>query len=195
VLNDVKDRKVSSESLCCVRCADFAEQNQLKLYPDQMAIVFKASKLTAALDLIDKLRSTAAIYEPALKAVDQIQDINRMFAPELERWIAKISADIEALNVELEPYKNELSLVEEQIGVHNSEIDSIYKADSQKRTLFAITEEYRKAHPELADLEMRRGKMRDKVNEINARIMNFNNFSTTLQRCYQRIDERLLMSA
>jgi predicted nucleic acid-binding Zn-ribbon protein len=118
-----------------------------------------------------------------------------MFAPELERWIAKISADIEALNVELEPYKNELSLVEEQIGVHNSEIDSIYKADSQKRTLFAITEEYRKAHPELADLEMRCGKMRDKVNEINARIMNFNNFSTTLQRCYQRIDERLLMSA
>lgn len=196
VLNDIKDRSVDYSGLCCVRGADTRELKQFKLYPDEMAIAFKASKLTAALDLIDKLQVAGEIYAPALEAIDKIKDINRLFAPELDKWIAKILSKIEFLGSELLQPQEQLDLIKEELKLHDKEIDAIYDADTNPRkSRSVILNEYRQKHSEFVELEKSRDKLVVKIGDIKSRIQNYTDFASTLQNCYQRIDNEVLMCA
>ena len=56
-------------------------------------------------------------------------------------------------------------------------------------------DEYRKTHPEFVELEQERDKLVDRINDINSRIRDYNTFADTLQKCYQRIDDKVLMCA
>ena len=196
ILDDVKGRTIDRQGLCCVRQAYSNELEQIKAYPDEMSIIFKASKLTTALDLIDKLQIAGEIYEPALEAVDRIKDINRLFAPELEKWIAKLLAKMEGLKQELQQPQEQLSLIQEALDSHHKEISNIYEANNNpNKSMSKTTEEYRKTHPDFVELEQERDKLVDRINNINSRIRDYNTFADTLQKCYQRIDDKVLMCA
>lgn len=194
ILEDIKGREVTG--LCSVRCVNASEERKIKLYPEEMTIVFKASKLTAALDLIDKLQLSGSIYAPALEAIGRIKDINRLFAPELKTWMAKTRSQIEFYNSELLQHKEQLTLVEEDIKLHNDKIDAIYNNDSNpQKKKREILEEYRRKYPEFVRLEKVCNELSEKINEINSRISDYQNFAYTLQECYQRIAERGLLCA
>lgn len=196
VLDDIKGRPVDYNGLRCVRGLGKGELKQFERYPDEMSIAFKASKLTAALDLIDKLQVAGEVYAPALEAIDKIKDINRLFAPELEKWIAKILSKIESLSSELLQPKEQLALVEEDLKPHNEEIDKIYQADiNPRKSRDTAINEYRQKHSEFAELENSRNKLVAKIDSINSRIRTYNDFAFVLQDCYQRIDEEVLMCA
>lgn len=196
VLDDVKGRPVDMQGLCCVRTAYSNELEQIRVYPDEMPIIFKASKLTTALDLIDKLQVAGEIYEPALDAIHKIKEINRLFAPELDKWITKFSAKLEWLTQELQQPQEQLSLIQEELAIHNKAISDIYEADnSTNKSKSKVAEGYRRMHPELIELEQNRDKLTNIINEINSRIQDYNTFVSTLQKCYQRIDNKILMCA
>jgi hypothetical protein len=196
VLDDVKGRPIDLQGLCCIRTAYSNELEQIKAYPDEMPIIFKASKLTTALDLIDKLQIAGEIYEPALEAAHKIKDINRLFAPELEKWIAKLLAKMEGLKQELQQPQEQLSLIQEAQDSHHKEISNIYEANNNpNKSMSKTTEEYRKTHPDFVELEQERDKLVDRINNIKSRIRDYNTFTATLQKCYQRIDDKVLMCA
>ena len=196
VLDDVKGRPIDLQGLCCIRTAYSNELEQIKAYPDEMPIIFKASKLTTALDLIDKLQIAGEIYEPALEAAHKIKDINRLFAPELEKWIAKLLAKMEGLKQELQQPQEQLSLIQEALDSHHKEISNIYEANNNpNKSMSKTTEEYRKTHPDFVELEQERDKLVDRINNIKSRIRDYNTFTATLQKCYQRIDDKVLMCA
>lgn len=196
VLDDVKGRPVDMQGLCCVRIAYDSELKQIKAYPDEMTIIFKASKLTTALDLIEKLQAAGEIYEPALEAVHKIKEINRLFVPELGKWIANLSAKLEKLTQELQQPQEQLSLIQEELDFHSKEISNIYESDSNPdKSKSKTTDEYRKTHPELIELEQKRDELVEIINDINNRIWNYNTFVSTLQECYQRIESKVLMCA
>lgn len=196
VLDDIKGRPVDYNGLRCVRGLGKGELKQFELYPDEMSIAFKASKLTAALDLIDKLQVAGEVYTPALEAIDKIKDINRLFAPELEKWIAKILSKIESLSSELLQPKEQLALVEERLRLHDKEIDAIYYADTNPRKSRSTTiNEYRQKHSEFVELENSRNRLVAKIDDIDSRIRNYTDFASVLQNCYQRIDNKVLMCA
>lgn len=196
VLDDIKSPSGDYSGLCCVRGADTRELKQFKLYPDEMAIAFKASKLTAALDLIDKLQVAGEIYAPALEAIDKIKDINRLFAPELDKWIAKILSKIEFLGSELLQPQEQLDLIKEELNLHDKEIDAIYDADTNPhKSRSATINEYRQKHSEFVELEKSRDELVAKIGDMKSRIQNYTDFASTLQNCYQRIDNEVLMCA
>ena len=61
-------------------------------------------------------------------------------------------------------------------------------------TLKSTNFEY-KTHPDFVELEQERDKLVDRINNINSRIRDYNTFTATLQKCYQRIDDKVLMCA
>ena len=110
--------------------------------------------------------------------------------------MAKTRSQIEFYNSELLQHKEQLTLVEEDIKLHNDKIDAIYNNDSNpQKKKREILEEYRRKYPEFVRLEKVCNELSEKINEINSRISDYQNFAYTLQECYQRIAERGLLCA
>lgn len=195
-LKSISAGSATLRGLCSVRIASNGEKSQMKLYPEEMAMVFKTSKLTAALDLIDKLQKAGEIYEPALEAVDKIIDINRLLVPELEKWLAKIATKLEQLTATLNQYNESMSSIKSMIGKHEEQIAAIFKADANpQKSLYNIAAAYRKNHPEFGVLEQRRDDLSGKISDTNSRIGDYNNFNRILRNCYHRIEEESLLCA
>lgn len=196
VLDDVIGRRADLSGLCCVRQAYNSELTKINVYPEEMTIIFKASKLTTALDLIDKLQAAGEVYEPALEAVYKIREINRLLAPELDIWIAKNSVKLEKLARELQQPQEQLAMILGEIDHHNNEITNMFEADNSPNKLKSKTiKEYREIHPEFVDLEQSRDTLENIIRNINSRIQDYNNFTAILQKCYQKINDIVLKSA
>ena len=87
-------------------------------------------------------------------------------------------------------------MIQEELKIHDQEITNIYEADTNPNKLKAEKiNEYRTKHPEYVELEQERDKLENIVNNIKSRIQDYNTFATTLQQCYQRIDDKVLMCA
>lgn len=196
VIEDIKGRPISLCGLRKVYAMDNDEVKLLSVYPEEMCITFKAVKLSSALSLIDKLRASADIYAPALEAVQQIEDINRLVAPELEMWIRKIGNKLTDLTDEQKLLEEQYELVNEAIKTHQSEIDVIYneqKVNDVSRT--QIDEEYRKNKPELVQLEKESEELSGMIEKVKREVYNRRNFLDTLNGCYKRIEDAKLLCA
>ena len=103
---------------------------------------------------------------------------------------------MEGLKQELQQPQEQLSLIQEALDSHHKEISNIYEANNNpNKSMSKTTEEYRKTHPDFVELEQERDKLVDRINNINSRIRDYNTFTATLQKCYQRIDDKVLMCA
>lgn len=196
VMEDIKGRPIDIGGLCKVYAMDGDDIKLLDIYPEEMGITFKASKLSSALDLIDRLRSSSEVYEPALDAVVQIEDINRLLAPELNEWMVKISDKLAQLDSKLKPSEEQLKLINEQIQKHDVKIRVLYDEQKVKNiTRKQVDEEYRKSNPELIELEKEKRVLEEYVYKLQGDIRNRKEFLDTLNRCYRRIEEAGLLSA
>lgn len=202
VIEDIKGRPIELGGLRKVYTMDGNDVKMFEIYPEEMGITFKASKLSSALDLIDRLRSSSEVYEPALDAITQIEDINRLLVPELEEWIVKISNKLTELDSELKPSQEQLRLINEEIKNHEVKIRALYdeqKVDNtiqQIQTLWKrVVEEYRKSNPQLTELEKEKRILEEYVYKLQGDIRNRKEFLDTLNRCYRRIEEAGLLSA
>lgn len=196
VMEDIKGRPIDIGGLCKVYAMDGDDIKLLDIYPEEMGITFKASKLSSALDLIDRLRSSSEVYGPALDAVVQIEDINRLLAPELNEWMVKISDKLAQLDSKLKPSEEQLKLINEQIQKHDVKIRVLYDEQKVKNiTRKQVEEEYRKSNPELIELEKEKRILEEYVYKLQGDIRNRKEFLDTLNRCYRRIEEAGLLSA
>ena len=196
VLEDIKGRPIELGGLNEVYTMDGDDVKMLEIYPEEMGITYKASKLSSALDLIDKLRASSEIYEPALKAIAQIEDINRLLVPELEEWIVKISSKLAELDGNLKSSEEQLRLINKELQNHEIRIKELY--DEQKVNNVSqkqVYEEYLKCNPELAALENEKKLLDNKIYDLKTVIRSRKEFLGTLHSCYKRIEVAGLLSA
>jgi hypothetical protein len=196
VMEDIKCRPIELGGLRKVYTMDGDDVKMLEIYPEEMGIIFKASKLSSALDLIEKLRASSEVYEPALDAVVQIEDINRLLVPELEEWIVKISNTLAELDSELKPSEEQQRLISEEIKNHEVKIRVLY--DEQKVNNVSwkqVYEEYLKCNPELAVLENEKKLLDNKIYNLKTDIRKRKEFLSTLHSCFERIKVEGLLSA
>lgn len=93
-LKDLLRKPNKDYNFLFVRQAYKSEVNEFLAYPEETATIFKAEKLTAALELIDKLKALSKAYPKALDAIEQIKALNIDFFPQLNRYINTIEQEI-----------------------------------------------------------------------------------------------------
>jgi hypothetical protein len=77
--------------------------DMLERYPNDLAVCFKAEKLSSALDFVRSLQAVVPLYSAADDAIEEIVRLNREMFGNIEGEIAKQHAKIDTLNERLDP--------------------------------------------------------------------------------------------
>lgn len=194
VLEDVKDRKIKSDGLCSVRNLFGNDLERYQIYPEELAIVFKAEKITNALRFIDKLQKAKTIYQPAEDAIRIIQHHNREIASEIEENIEKIHREIDELQAQLDKKNIELDVCSKAIMKHEEALDTLYEKNPDTARQ-KIRQAYAIQFPEYTRLQEEQALLERTVSKLERNLYYRRNFMTRLQQCHTHIAEAGLLAA
>jgi hypothetical protein len=180
-----------------VRNAFKSDKEEYFAYPEEVSTIFKAEKLSAALELLEKLQVLAPAYPKALEAIEQIKQLNVDFFPNLKLKISAIEREIKRRKVVLKPKVRERDRLKLRGKVHFDKIDKLIEAARKagKYNFDEIRAEYFTAHPDFKRIydavEEKSEQIRKDEHEIDMR----ENFMKRLVACKELIKERLELAA
>lgn len=194
VLEDFKNRKAGSDGLCSVRNLFGNDLERYQIYPEELAIVFKAEKITNALRFIDKLQKAKTIYQPAEDAIRIIQHYNREIASEIEVNMEKIHCGIDKLRTELNEKNNELDVCSKAIMKHEEALNILYEKNPGTARQ-NIRQVYDIKFPEYPELQNEMAQLKCDISKLERNLNCRRNFMTRLQQCRTHIAEAGLLAA
>lgn len=194
VIEDVKNRKIESDGLYSVHNISGNDLESYQIYPDELAIVFKAEKTTNALRFIDKLQKATSIYQPAEDAIQIIQHHNRAIATEIEENMEKIHCGINELQTQLNKKNIELDVCSKAIMKHEEALDTLYEKNPDTARQ-KIRQAYAIQFPEYTRLQEEQALLERTVSKLERNLYYRRNFMTRLQQCHTHIAEAGLLAA
>lgn len=107
-----------------VRFMDDAAASEYKCYPREMAIDFKAKKISGALEFLDSLKALKPIYEDVDHPIEEIKRLGRDILPEISDAVMRILDDIKKLKVKIRAVEERRKAIETKIRVFEMEYKS-----------------------------------------------------------------------
>lgn len=174
-----------------VRNINNEESGDYLAYPNEMALAFKAEKITGALYFLDNLQQLSEIKVAVDKFISRIKDINMAFLPELKDGIRGIKTDVETLKSTLEAETRILVPLErkykEYLSIYHAYVEEFRRKNltnysTQDKYLSSRFETYAK------DKESYE-KQRDVINHLNFDITKREKFLENLDKCEKMISD------
>lgn len=196
-LKDFFDNPKNDMNLLYVRNAYRSDKNEYLAYPEEVSTIFKAEKLSTALELLDKLQALSTAHPLALEAIECIKELNINFFPNLKEYIEKIENEIKERQEILEPKIKECDILKEKGKPHYDKIDELIENAREKGSYNSteIRDEYLSTHPDFRflyyDIESRSEEIRKDEYQISMR----ENFVERLDNCKLLIIEKLKLAA
>ena len=194
VLENVENRKTESDGLYSVYNISGNDLKSYQIYPDELAIVFKAEKITNALCFIDKLQIARTIYQSAKDAIQIIKNHNRQITSEIEENIEKIHCGINELQTQLNKKNIELDVCSKAIMKHEEVLDTLYEKNPDTARQ-KIRQAYAIQFPEYTRLQEEQALLERTVSKLERNLYYRRNFMTRLQQCHTHIAEAGLLAA
>ena len=187
-------------NLLFVRNAYKSDEDIYLAYPKEITTIFKAEKLSAALDLLEKLKALAQAYPKALNAIKQIKTFNIDFFPHLKEHIVTIEQEIKRRQAILKPKVEERDKLKAIWKLHFDKMDELIE-DAHKNNIYNLTviqtiqNKYLSSHPNFKniydDVEARSKEIKEDEHQISMR----ESFVKRLESCKNLIIERLDIAA
>ncbi|WP_305156455.1 hypothetical protein [uncultured Muribaculum sp.] len=171
-----------NNNLMYVRDASSYEMNDFKAFPEEISTIFMARKVTAALDLLERLQTLAKAYPLAEDAMVQIKQLNLQILPEIENRIVSIGHDIEQRRLLLDPQIQTRDSLKAQNQNHYNRLEELRKEANAKNiyNTSIIFKPYLEEHPEFAKIYREIDKLSDQIEEKKRDIVLRENFVNTL---------------
>ncbi|MDE7025812.1 MAG: hypothetical protein K2O88_08040, partial [Paramuribaculum sp.] len=141
-----------------VRNAYKADEEEYVAYPTEISTIFKAEKLSAALDLLDKLKVLAPAYPKALEAIEEIKSLNIDFLPNLKEHIQAIETEIEHRQAILNPKIEERDQLKSKGQFHYERLNTLieearkngnYNPNPVRKQYFSQNQDFKKLYNEV----------------------------------------------
>lgn len=192
------NRRVDLGNLVSVRSMSDQEVAQFKVYPQELALLFKVEKISNALSLLKMLEQAAAIYPDAPRAIQTIKELNQSIVPEIPQAVEDINRQIGSLQEKLKPKDIELANARAQKKELDEQANAVYmellkQNPALKRDMFET--DYSKQHPELTKLENKIEQLASELQRLKTKIYDRQNFIDCLQKCYTNIADAGLLAA
>lgn len=181
-LEKMLNTRHQNNNLMYVRDASSYEMNDFKAFPEEISTIFMARKVTAALDLLEKLQTLAQAYPLAEDAMEQIKQLNLQILPEIENRIVSIGQDIEKRRLLLEPQIQTRNRLKTQNQSHYDRLEEL-REEAKKKNIYntsIIFKPYLEEHPEFAKIYQVIDKLSDQIEEKKRDIVLRENFVNTL---------------
>ena len=187
-------------NLLFVRNAYKSDEDIYLAYPKEITTIFKAEKLSAALDLLEKLKALAQAYPKALSAIKQIKTFNIDLFPQVKEHIVTIEQEIKRRQAILKPKVEERDKLKAIWKLHFDKMDELIE-DAHKNNIYNLTviqtiqNKYLSSHPNFKniydDVEARSKEIKEDEHQISMR----ESFVKRLESCKNLIIERLDIAA
>ncbi len=192
------NRRVNLGNLVSVRSMSDQEVAQFKVYPQELALLFKVEKISNALSLLKKLEQAAAIYPDAPQAIQTIKELNQSIVPEIQQAIEGINQQIGSLQEKLKPKDIALANAYAQKKELDEQANAVYMELLKQNPALkwdTFRTDYSKQHPELTKLENKIEQLTDELQKLKTEIYDRQNFIDRLQKCYTNIADAGLLAA
>lgn len=187
----------TNTNLLYVRNAYSSDKNEYLAFPSEISTIFKAEKLSAALDLLDKLQLLSAAHPAALEAIEQIKTLNINFYPNIKEYISRIEREIKTRQDLLTPKITERDILKAKGKPHYDKIEElIVNARNNKKYDFSdIRNEYLMAHPEFKLLYDDIQRRSEEISRDEYQISMREKFVKRLDVCKHLIIKKLAIAA
>lgn len=110
------------------------EQGQYKVYPWEMAMAWRAEKITSSLAFLEPMRAMKPIYNEVDAAIEEIKKMAIEIAPEINLMIESIGYDVESLGKETIELKEMIGAIDVRLVPHLKRLEALYApVDAQVR--------------------------------------------------------------
>lgn len=185
-------------NLISVRSMSDQEVAKYKVYPEELALLFKVEKISNALSLLKKLEQAAEIYPDSIQAIQTIKELNQSIVPEIIESVEVINHQIGSLQEKLKPIDVALANADAQKKELDEHANAVYaRLQKQNPELKWDTFKtmYNKKHPELTAVENTIKQLTEKRQKLKTEISDRQSFLARLQRCYNDIVRADLLAA
>lgn len=180
-----------------VRNAYKSDEEEYLAYPEEISTIFKAEKLTAALELLDKLKALSDAHPKALTAIEEIKALNIDFFPNLKEHIEKIEQEIKRRQDILKPKIEERDEIRARWKSHYDKMEELVEEGRKKGNyrFQEIRNNYFSIHPDFKtvydDVEERTKIIKNDEFQISKR----EGFVKQLENCKNLISQHLEIAA
>lgn len=184
-------------NLLYVRNAYSSDRNEYIAFPSEISTIFKAEKLSAALDLLDKLQLLASAHPAALDAIEQIKTLNIKFFPTLKEHINRIEQEIITRQEILASKIAERDVLKDKGKPHYDKIDELIEnaRTNNQYNIADIRNNYLLSHPEFKQLYDNIQKQSEEISRDEYQISMREKFVERLSVCKYLIINKLDVAA
>ena len=116
------------------------DEQQYKIAPKEISMIYKMEKISGALRFLDSLRKIKEIYAEVSDVIKRIIEMNRLIYPQVEAAIPPIEQEIKKLNSELLPLERRLNSCELSFDRIDNKLQIRLKRvfDEEEKTVFRL---------------------------------------------------------
>jgi len=125
VLNKIKNTKLDYIRMNVIRPFNSNDKELYEMLPSESISVFKAEKISGALEFIESLKQIEDLCPELSPIIDEIKDMNFSIKNEVENTITSINIDLKPLKEKKENVDNEIEKLDNKIEKHEKKIEKI----------------------------------------------------------------------
>lgn len=169
-----------AEHYVCVRNIMDEDVKDLKSFPQEFPIYYKAYKISGALNFLENMKQLAALYTFVSDYIDELKQINMSILPEVEAVIAHIEATLAELNVKRDYLKAKLEVTEKKIQPFREELESL-KTGKEFSEQQKITQNYKQMNPKYVSLLDEIMSLNQEIYKLSQLMMKRESFKISLE--------------
>ena len=146
------------------------DEQQYKIAPKEISMIYKMEKISGALRFLDSLRKIKEIYAEVSDVIERIIEMNRLIYPQVEAAIPPIEQEIKKLNSELLPLQSRLNSCELSFDRIDNKLQIRLKRVFDEEEKIKIKEVFEKNNPKYIELRVRIDNLRSEKVDLENKI-------------------------
>lgn len=170
------------------------EKEYFEVFPHEMSLIFKAEKLSQAVDLLENLKKLGEVYQKINDCIAEIYHMVEQLTSDIQKELNGIEGSITERSMQKESLEKEKEQLNEKIKVFEDELDDILGKlpegsmwqDRQKES-----DSYAKEHIEYVALKEMRKIVEDNIARLDKDISSLKVFVYRLSKCTNNYSVRI----
>lgn len=187
VLTRIKDKKIDYISMKVIRPFIPEDQRIYDIMPRESISVFKAEKITGAVEFLNSLRKIMHLCPEIKPIIAEIIEMNKSIKPDVEATYAEILEALQPLEKLLMKKQKELERLIKKLDTFKKDISKL-QTRHQDLSYSEIIEKYKSRNPDYAKTANEHAKLQIEIKDLSTTITRRKRLRDRIKKCLARIN-------
>jgi len=158
-----------------------------EMMPSESTSVFKAEKITGALDFINSLRKIESFRPEIGQTISEIIELNKLIEPEINDVLHSIDESLKPLEKQQKLNHKKMEGIDKRFSFHLKQIDRLQKKSNSYEVNQEIKRKYIESHPVYNELIEQSRQLQKEINELEILILRRKSLMERMEKCKRQI--------